>query len=75
MYIHIYVYMYRYIYINMLARSTSTGAQGPSVSAYITYARKEDAAAAIHAVDGELLDGRVLRCVWVKWGVVGWGGV
>ena len=36
-------------------------AQGPSVSAYITYARKEDALAAIQAVDGTVVEGRVLR--------------
>ncbi|KAG9285322.1 hypothetical protein G9A89_010797 [Geosiphon pyriformis] len=33
----------------------------PSVGVYITYARKEDAAKAIDAVDGSISDGKVLR--------------
>jgi hypothetical protein len=45
----------------VVALSTRACLQLPSLSAYITYARKEDAAAAIHAVDGETLDGRTLR--------------
>uniref|UniRef100_A0A6B2KYD3 RING-type domain-containing protein n=1 Tax=Arcella intermedia TaxID=1963864 RepID=A0A6B2KYD3_9EUKA len=37
------------------------GPQGSSVSAYITYFKNKDAHAAIKAVDGSLLDGRLLR--------------
>jgi len=37
------------------------GPQGSSVSAYITYFRNKDAHAAIKAVDGIVLDGRLLR--------------
>ncbi len=33
----------------------------PSVGVYITYVRKEDAARAIAAVDGNMSDGKVLR--------------
>lgn len=35
--------------------------QGPSVSAYVTYQKREDAARAIHMVNGALLDNRPLR--------------
>jgi CCR4-NOT transcription complex subunit 4 len=37
------------------------GPQGSSVSAYITYFRNKDAHAAIKAVDGTILEGRLLR--------------
>jgi CCR4-NOT transcription complex subunit 4 len=37
--------------------------QNGSASAYITYSKKEDARAAIQAVDGFWLDGRLIRCV------------
>lgn len=37
------------------------GPQGPSVCAYITYFRPKDAHDAIKAVDGTVLDGRLLR--------------
>ncbi|KAI7907650.1 uncharacterized protein BX663DRAFT_491569 [Cokeromyces recurvatus] len=33
----------------------------PSAAVYVTYARKEDAAKAIHAVDGSVMAGRILR--------------
>jgi RNA recognition motif-containing protein len=33
----------------------------PSVGVYVTYARKEDAARAIAAVDGSIMGGRILR--------------
>ncbi|KAI9272484.1 hypothetical protein BY458DRAFT_474320 [Sporodiniella umbellata] len=33
----------------------------PSAAVYVTYARKDDAAKAIHAVDGSVMAGRVLR--------------
>eukprot|EP01080_Neovahlkampfia_damariscottae_P000421 gene421-6834_t len=35
--------------------------RAPTVSAYITYARPEDAAACIQAIDGTWLDGKLLR--------------
>lgn len=33
----------------------------PSAAVYVTYVRKEDAAKAIHAVDGSIMAGRILR--------------
>ena len=33
----------------------------PSASVYVTYGKKEDAARAIHCIDGSVFDGRVLR--------------
>lgn len=33
----------------------------PSVGVYVTFARKEDAAQCIQAIDGTVLEGRVLR--------------
>ncbi|OAD07252.1 CCCH-type zinc finger transcription factor, partial [Mucor lusitanicus CBS 277.49] len=33
----------------------------PSAAVYVTYVRKEDAAKAIHAVDGSVMAGRILR--------------
>eukprot|EP01134_Creolimax_fragrantissima_P001465 CFRG1465T1 len=41
--------------------SLYNGSQGPSASAYITYARKEDAQEVIRAVDGVMVDNRVVR--------------
>lgn len=37
------------------------GPGGASASAYVTFAHKEDASAAIHAVDNFMWDGRVIR--------------
>ena len=37
--------------------------QGPSVGAYITYQRQEDAMTAIKAVNNAFLDGRYLKYV------------
>lgn len=45
---------------NLLESATPTNA-GPSASAYITYARVEDAAKALAHWDGYLFDGRVMR--------------
>lgn len=36
-------------------------AHGQSVSAYVTFQKKSDALACIHAVDGATLEGRLLR--------------
>lgn len=33
----------------------------PSAAVYVTYQKKEDAAKAIHAVDGSIMAGRILR--------------
>lgn len=33
----------------------------PSAAVYVTYHRKEDAGKAIHAVDGSVMAGRILR--------------
>lgn len=44
-----------------LHSSRSANVKTPTVSAYITYARKEDARHAIQAVDGTRLDGKLLR--------------
>lgn len=33
----------------------------PSAAVYVTYVRKEDAGKAIHAVDGSVMAGRILR--------------
>lgn len=33
----------------------------PSAAVYVTYNRKEDAAKAIHGVDGSVMAGRILR--------------
>lgn len=33
----------------------------PSAAVYVTYQRKEDAGKAIHAVDGSVMAGRILR--------------
>ena len=35
-----------------------------SYSAYVTYRREADALEAIRAVDGETLDGRIVRCTF-----------
>ncbi|KAJ2746432.1 transcriptional repressor general negative regulator of transcription subunit 4 [Coemansia sp. BCRC 34301] len=43
---------------------SSSNAQHPSVGVYVTYATKEEATRAINAVDGSLLDGRVLRATF-----------
>lgn len=42
----------------------SSSANPPSASAYITFARKEDAAKAIEYVDGSVYDDRVLRATY-----------
>ncbi|KAJ1670564.1 transcriptional repressor general negative regulator of transcription subunit 4, partial [Coemansia sp. RSA 25] len=42
----------------------NSSAQHPSVGVYVTYATKEEATRAINAVDGSLLDGRVLRATF-----------
>ncbi|KAJ2861620.1 transcriptional repressor general negative regulator of transcription subunit 4 [Coemansia aciculifera] len=44
--------------------STTSNPQHPSVGVYVTYATKEEATRAINAVDGSLLDGRVLRATF-----------
>ncbi|ORY06736.1 hypothetical protein K493DRAFT_203009 [Basidiobolus meristosporus CBS 931.73] len=45
--------------------STSTHpGQSPTVGVYITFARREDAARAIAAVDGSMSDGRILRATY-----------
>ncbi|ORY08288.1 hypothetical protein K493DRAFT_322188 [Basidiobolus meristosporus CBS 931.73] len=45
--------------------STSTHpGQSPTVGVYITYARREDAAKAISAVDGSMYNGRMLRAAY-----------
>ncbi|XP_065844768.1 uncharacterized protein [Oscarella lobularis] len=47
---------------NIIVNSTEyPGPQGPSLSAYVTYARKEDAAKAIKAINDTFIDGRHLR--------------
>ncbi|KAI7866146.1 hypothetical protein BDF14DRAFT_1816629 [Spinellus fusiger] len=40
--------------------NTNTSTQ-PSAAVYVTYQRKEDAAKAIHSVDGSIIAGRILR--------------
>ena len=40
---------------------THTHEQGPSVSAYVTYVRNEDASKAITAVNNAYIDGRYLK--------------
>ncbi|KAK9707873.1 transcriptional repressor general negative regulator of transcription subunit 4 [Basidiobolus ranarum] len=45
--------------------STSTHpGQTPTIGVYVTYARREDAAKAIAAVDGSMSDGRILRATY-----------
>lgn len=44
--------------------ATSASVSGPSASAYVTFARKEDAARAIACVDGSVFDGRVIRATY-----------
>ncbi|KAJ2694829.1 transcriptional repressor general negative regulator of transcription subunit 4 [Coemansia sp. IMI 209128] len=44
--------------------STTSNPQHPSVGVYVTYATKEEATRAINAVDGSLVDGRVLRATF-----------
>jgi len=39
----------------------TSGSNGPSHSAYVTYSRREEALSAIQAVDGLVVEGRVLR--------------
>ncbi|ORZ10665.1 RING/Ubox like zinc-binding domain-domain-containing protein [Lobosporangium transversale] len=41
--------------------SSGASAGVPSIGVYITYARKEDAAKAIAAIDGSIWDGKILR--------------
>ncbi|BFZ56220.1 transcriptional repressor proteinral negative regulator of transcription subunit 4 [Savitreella phatthalungensis] len=55
-------YFGQYGKINKIVVNKKTHPNGqPTVGVYITYARKEDAARAIAAVDGSVNDGRVLR--------------
>ncbi|KAJ2729636.1 transcriptional repressor general negative regulator of transcription subunit 4, partial [Coemansia sp. BCRC 34962] len=44
--------------------SATSNPQHPSVGVYVTYATKEEATRAINAVDGSLVDGRVLRATF-----------
>ncbi|KAJ2719168.1 transcriptional repressor general negative regulator of transcription subunit 4, partial [Coemansia sp. Benny D115] len=45
-------------------RQNGSSAHHPTVGVYVTYAYKEDAAKAINAVDGSMLEGRVLRATF-----------
>jgi CCR4-NOT transcription complex subunit 4 len=49
------------IVVNKTNLYNSTLPNGPSVSAYITFYKKEDASRAIQAVDGAWLENRVIR--------------
>eukprot|EP00126_Sphaerothecum_destruens_P000387 Sdes_comp10444_c0_seq1m2133 len=49
------------VVVNKNNAYNSAGASGPTVSAYITYSSKGEALAAIQAVDGAVVDGRILR--------------
>ncbi|KAA8492195.1 CCR4-NOT transcription complex subunit 4 [Porphyridium purpureum] len=43
-------------------RASNNGPGGPSMSAYIKFVKDTDAAHAVRAVNGEIMDGRELRC-------------
>ncbi|KAJ2853345.1 transcriptional repressor general negative regulator of transcription subunit 4, partial [Coemansia erecta] len=45
-------------------RQTGSSSHHPTVGVYVTYATKEDATRAINAVDGSMLEGRVLRATF-----------
>ncbi|KAJ1893498.1 transcriptional repressor general negative regulator of transcription subunit 4, partial [Kickxella alabastrina] len=45
-------------------RQTGSNSHHPTVGVYVTYATKEDATKAINAVDGSILEGRVLRATF-----------
>lgn len=49
-----------------LPSSTSSATLPPSVGIYVTYQRKEEALKCIQAVDGSMVGGRILRCVFLK---------
>ena len=49
------------VVVNKNNMYNSSSPQGPTVSAYVTFTRKEDAGACIAAVDSVCLDGRYLR--------------
>ncbi len=45
-------------------QSQSGASKEPTLGVYVTFARKDDAAKCIQAVDGTMLDGRVLRATY-----------
>ncbi|KAJ2372642.1 transcriptional repressor general negative regulator of transcription subunit 4, partial [Coemansia sp. RSA 2603] len=45
-------------------RQTGSSSQHPTVGVYVTYATKEESTRAINAVDGSILEGRVLRATF-----------
>ncbi len=47
--------------LNQMAHAGAGVKIDPAVGVYITFTRKEDAARCIQAIDGTVLDGRVLR--------------
>jgi hypothetical protein len=49
------------IVVNKKHIYNANSSQGPSVSVYVTYYKKEDAAKTIQAIDGSIYDGRILR--------------
>ncbi|RKP15918.1 hypothetical protein ROZALSC1DRAFT_18185, partial [Rozella allomycis CSF55] len=49
------------VVVNRKQVFSGTSTAGPSVSVYVTFAKKRDAALAIHTIDGSILDGRILR--------------
>lgn len=66
--------LFKYIFLTIVAVSIgmllsivcfSVLWQGPSVSAYVTYVKTEDASKAIHAVNNAFIDGRYLK--WIDW--------
>ncbi|KAJ2746112.1 transcriptional repressor general negative regulator of transcription subunit 4, partial [Coemansia sp. BCRC 34490] len=45
-------------------RQTGTSTHHPTVGVYVTYTTKEEATRAINAVDGSMLESRVLRATF-----------